>query len=98
MTARIVLMLLACAATALGQAAQPKDPGRDARRKLFKERFLDHFNLGVEAPVDWLIETREKNGARWDFKAQYLSGGAGLPEKPFWLQNGNTSRSFVSRS
>jgi hypothetical protein len=98
MTARIILILLACAATAVGQAAQPKDPGRDARRKLFKERFLDHFNLGVEAPVEWLIETREKNGARWDFKAQYLSGGVGLPEKPFWLQNGNTSRSFVSEA
>jgi len=98
MTARIILMLLAGASVALGQAAPAKDPGRDARRKLFKERFLDHFNLGVEAPPEWIVETREKNGCRWDFKAQYLSGGAGLPEKPFWLQNGNTPRTWVSEA
>jgi hypothetical protein len=98
MTARIVLMLLACAATALGQAAPAKDPHRETRRKLFREKFLDHFNLGVEAPIEWIAETREKNGCRWDFKAQYLSGGAALPEKPFWLQNGNTGRTFVAEA
>jgi hypothetical protein len=94
MTTRFILILLLCGSAAVGQAAQ-KDPNRDARRKLFRERFLDHFSLGVEAPNEWIIETREKNGCRWDFKAQYLSGGAGLPEKPFWLLNGNTPKTFI---
>ena len=52
------------------------DPGRDARRKLLKEQVLDHFMLGIEAPIEWMNETREKNGARWDARIQYFSGGA----------------------
>lgn len=97
MTTRLILILLLCASAAVGQAAQ-KDPNRDARRRIFREKFLDHFNLGVETTGEWIAETREKNGCRWDFKAQYLSGGAALPEKPFWLLNGNTPRSFVDNA
>ena len=96
MIVRIILLILAGAAAAFAQSAPAKDPARDARRKLFKERFLDHFNLGVEAPSEWLLETRDRNGCRWDFKAQYLSGGAGLPEKPFWLNYGNSPRNFLA--
>src|SRR5688572_9004272 len=96
MIVRIILLLLAGAATAIGQSAPTKDPARDVRRKLFRDRFLDHFNLGVEAPHEWFVEVREKNGARWDFKAQYLSGGAAIPEKPFWLNFGNSPQKLVA--
>ena len=76
MVTRIGVLLLACATIALGQSGPGKDPGRDAHKKLFRERFLDHFSLGVEAPIEWLNETREKNGCRWDCKVLYLSGYA----------------------
>ena len=52
------------------------DPGRAARQKILRERFLDHFVIGVEAPLEWIIETRRKHGARWDLKGGYLSGSA----------------------
>src|SRR5437870_3526926 len=96
MVTRIGVLLLACATIALGQSGPGKDPGRDARKKLFRERFLDHFTLGVEAPVEWLNETREKNGCRWDCKVLYLSGGAALPEKPGWLTSGNSPQKYVA--
>ncbi len=70
---------------ALPVQARQKDPARDARRQIFREKFLDHFTLGVEAPVEWIVETREKNGARWDCKVAYLAGGA-TGELPYWLR------------
>lgn len=41
-----------------------------------REKFLDHFMLGATAPVEWFNETRDKQGAKWDFRQQYFSGGA----------------------
>lgn len=35
-----------------------------------------------------MLETREKNGCRWDVRCGYLSGGAGLGEDPWWLKYG----------
>jgi hypothetical protein len=52
------------------------DPGREVRRKLLREQVLDHFMLGIEAPIEWMNETRDKNGAKWDARIQYFSGGA----------------------
>ncbi len=76
---------------ALPLPAQPRDArdlGREARKQLFRERFLDHFMLGIEAPGEWLKETREKNGCRWDAQVGYLSGGA-AKEEPWWLKYSN---------
>jgi hypothetical protein len=53
-----------------------ENPGRAARRRILNERFLDHFVLGVDAPMEWIIETRRRNGAMWDCQGQYLSGSA----------------------
>jgi hypothetical protein len=85
MAMRCAVLFLACLSIATGQSTPVKDPGREARRKIFRERFLDHFTLGVEAPIEWLAETRDMNGCRWDCKVLYLPGGAALPEKPYWI-------------
>src|SRR6185295_10911816 len=82
---RIVILFLLLAGFASAQSVPSKDPGAAVRKRIFKERFLDHFTLGVEAPTEWLIETREKNGCRWDCSTLYLSGGAGTGDKPYWL-------------
>jgi len=79
-----------------GKGAAPKDPGKAARSKLFREKMLDHFNLGITAPFEWIAETRDKNGCRWDFKITYLTGAAAVPEKPYWLQYGNSPQKFVA--
>ncbi len=96
MAIRCAVLFFACLSIATGQSTPAKDPGREARRKLFRERFLDHFSLGVDAPLDWFAETRDKNGCRWDCKVLYLPGGAALPEKPYWLLNGNSPGKFVA--
>jgi hypothetical protein len=96
MAMRCAVLVFACLSIAVGQSTPVKDPGRETRRKLFRERFLDHFTLGVEAPIDWLAETKDKNGCRWDCKVLYLPGGAALPEKPYWLINGNSPQKLVA--
>ena len=96
MAMRCAVLFFACLSIATGQSTPVKDPGREVRRKLFRERFLDHFTLGVEAPVEWLAETREQNGCRWDCKVLYLPGGAALPEKPYWLSSANTPQKMVA--
>jgi len=87
---RLRALLLAatcvCAGVPLSPAGEPppsragSDSGKAARQRILKERLLHHFTLGVDAPVEWIVETREKNGARWDFTAGYLSGSAGPGE------------------
>ncbi|HEY3323366.1 MAG TPA: hypothetical protein VGP72_23120 [Planctomycetota bacterium] len=52
------------------------DPGKAARQKILQERILDHFCIGVEAPIEWMNETRDKFGAKWDIRTAYFSGGA----------------------
>ena len=59
------------------QAGEVEDPGVEARRRILEERILQHFTLGTNAPIEWFTETRDRNGARWDFRQQYFSGGAG---------------------
>jgi hypothetical protein len=98
MALRCAVLFFACLSIATGQSTPVKDPGREARRKLFRERFLDHFTLGIQAPVEWLAETREKNGCRWDCKVLYLPGGAALSEKPNWISNGNSPQKLVAEA
>lgn len=79
---RLALLLLAGIAVAAegGKATKPaKDPGAETRRAL-REEILQHFTLGVCAPVEWLKETAEQNGARWKFRQQYFSGGVNKPD------------------
>ena len=57
------------------------DPGMATRAKLKEKYLLQYFTLGINAPVEWVVETREKNGAKWDFRMQYWSGGAGWDGK-----------------
>jgi hypothetical protein len=57
------------------------DPGRATRQRLVQENFLKHFQIGVEGPVEWHLEVREKNGARFVTQMQYLSGCAKPGEK-----------------
>lgn len=67
------------------------DPGRDVRRRIMRERILDHFNLGVQAPVAWMNETRDKHGAKWDFSVAYLPGGSNKPntkDRRGWFAGG----------
>ena len=84
----LVLLLLSAPVPSVAQPKDARDPGREARKRLFRERFLDHFMIGVEAPGEWLKETLEKNGCRWDAQVGYLSGGA-AKEEPWWLKYSN---------
>ncbi len=71
---------LAPLAAAEAKAAKGADPGV-ATRKAFLRDILQYFNLGVCAPISYLDETRDKNGAKWMFRQQYVSGGAGWEGK-----------------
>lgn len=93
---RVAAWSLIFAPLAVAQSAPPKDPGAAQRKKVFRERFLDHFTLGVEAPVAWIEETRAKNGCRWDCSVAYLSGAAATGEKPYWLNYGNSPQGLVA--
>ena len=69
-------------------AAFAKDnPGKASRQKILQERLMDHFWWGACGPADWMNETRDKNGAKWDVQCAYLSGGAAKPEV-WWLKYG----------
>src|SRR6516162_9275538 len=94
----VLILLLALAVPALPQSTPAKDPGAASRKKIFRERFLDHFSLGIEAPGSWVEETRAQNGCRWDCTVAYLSGGAAIGEKPFWLNYGNSPQRMVADS
>ncbi len=98
MKIRIAILSLLLTGFACAQSAPPKDPGAAVRKKLFKDRFLDHFTLGVDAPVEWLTETREKNNCRWDCSVAYLSGSAGTGIKPGWLNFGNSPQKSVAEA
>src|SRR5476649_1562438 len=73
---RLYIPMLALSLFTFFANAGEDDSGKAARQKLLNERLLDHFNLGIDAPREWMKETREKNGARWDIKTFYFSGGA----------------------
>jgi hypothetical protein len=96
MNFRTAILTLLLAGFACAQSSPPKDPAAGFRKKLFRERFLDHFTLGVEAPVEWLAETRDKNGCHWDCSVAYLSGSAGTGIKPGWLNFGNSPQKSVA--
>src|SRR4051794_20340212 len=76
----VALCLTLCAAIPAAER-KPKepaaDPFREVRQKLLHDKLLDHFCFGVDAPSEWLQETRRTNGCTWDFKVAYLSGGVG---------------------
>ncbi|MCY3021133.1 MAG: hypothetical protein NTW87_19135 [Planctomycetota bacterium] len=68
---------LALAVLSAHTAESPNaDPGKAARQRILRERILDHFCIGIEAPIEWMNETRDKFGARWDIRTAYFSGGA----------------------
>ena len=70
---------LACLAAAValgGTVVGGDDAGKAARQKILQERILDHFCIGIEAPIEWMNETRDKFGAKWDIRTAYFSGGA----------------------
>ena len=96
MVVRVGILFLILVSFVSAQSSPSKDPGAAARKKLFRERFLDHFNLGVEAPAAWIEETRSQNGARWDCSVAYLSGAAATNEKPYWLNFGNSPQKLVA--
>lgn len=75
---RLMACILSAALLAMpsARASEPADPGVAARKKIMRERFLANFMLGTTAPIEWFNETRDKNGAKWDFRQQYFSGGA----------------------
>jgi len=98
MTIRAAVLLFALLSLVQAQSAPSKNAAQEARKKLFRERFLDHFALGVEAPTEWITETREKNNCRWDCKVDYFSGGAIPGEKPFWLNYGNSPQKYVAEA
>ena len=84
-----VALLLAGGAVTCARAADDDASAAAARRqKILRERLLDHFMWGIPAPVDWMKETAAKNGARWDIRDAYISGGAGDPEEPWWIKYG----------
>jgi hypothetical protein len=73
----LVLLSTTLAAAERKPSGPPPDPGREARQRILHDKLLDHFCVGVDAPSDWLLETKQKNGCAWDFKVAYLSGGVG---------------------
>ncbi|HLY11366.1 MAG TPA: hypothetical protein VKW04_18835, partial [Planctomycetota bacterium] len=93
-----LLLFLGLSTPVLPQAAPAKDAGAAVRKKLFRDRFLDHFNLGVDAPAAWIEETRAQNGCRWDCSVAYINGSAGTGDKPYWLNYGNTPQKLVAEA
>jgi hypothetical protein len=85
--AAIILSLLTGATMWRGSTAED-DPAKARRQKILRDRLLDHFMWGIPAPVDWMKETSAKNGAHWDIRDAYISGGAGDPEDPWWIKYG----------
>jgi hypothetical protein len=96
MSSRIAILVLLLAGLAFAQSAPAKDPGAAGRKKLFKDRFLDHFSWGVAAPEAWLEETRDKHGCRWDFSVHYITSPGPKWEKPYWLNFGNSPEKLVA--
>ena len=58
-----------------------EDEGMEERAKLIDKYLFQYFTLGADAPIDWFVETRRDQGAKWDFRMQYLSCGAGWDGK-----------------
>ena len=84
----IVLMAAAVSAFSPRSLRAEEDAAKARRQKILHDRLLDHFMWGIPAPLDWMKETIEKNGARWDIRDAYISGGAGDPEDPWWIKYG----------
>lgn len=49
------------------------DPGAARRAKVMTEQLLPYFTIGIQATPEWIIETRQQQGARWACMAGYLS-------------------------
>jgi hypothetical protein len=75
------LLLAGLAVLSAGAEEKAADPGRAARQKMVQEHFLKHFQIGVEGPIEWHVQVREKHGARFVTQMQYLSGCAKPGEK-----------------
>ncbi|HAT09728.1 MAG TPA: hypothetical protein DCS97_03870 [Planctomycetes bacterium] len=54
-------------------------PGLARRRQVINEQLLQYFTLGIQASPEWIIETRDKHGARWAVNAGYLSHVVNTP-------------------
>jgi hypothetical protein len=66
------------------------DPGKTPRQHILQDRLMDHFFWGTCAPAEWINETRQRNGARWDVACGYLSGGAAKPDV-WWIKYGGAN-------
>ncbi len=60
-------------AKAQQEALAKADPGSARRKKVITEQLLQYFTIGIQATPEWIIETREQQGARWACMAGYLS-------------------------
>lgn len=49
------------------------DPGAARRKQVITEQLLQQFTIGIQATPEWIVETREQQGARWACMAGYLS-------------------------
>ena len=70
----MMLLVMACMACTRLIAA---DPDADARHLLLQQRFFQHFTMGMDAPAAWFQDTLTNNGANWDCRVAYMSGGVG---------------------
>lgn len=51
------------------------DTGKAQRQSLMQKYFLNEFTISITAPTHWMNETRDENGCRWQWRAQYFCGG-----------------------
>lgn len=74
----------------------PAIPSSSTRQQLFAQRFGRHFVLGIDAPIAWLHDSRATSGAHWDARVQYLSGGVGHADPPWWIRYGPFVDTFIA--
>src|SRR5438128_972187 len=53
-----------------------EDAGSAVRKQLLRQSCLDHFMIGIEAPLEWMTANRDENGWPWDARMAYFSGRA----------------------
>ena len=65
-------------------SASNEDPGKAERQRRLREKFLDHFTLGVDAPYEWFQDVEKRQGCAVDAKVSYLSGEVGDGQPVYW--------------
>ena len=64
-----------------GTGGSGGDSAKAIRDAIIEELLLQELNFGVSAPPEWMNETRDGDGTRWRWRAQYFSGGANHPDE-----------------